>query len=106
MNCRIITFTIDQLAHVCGYTGKNTRSGRINTIVGLDPAGPLFNPNDPNDRLDSSDAEYVEIIHTDSTGIGIGVPIGHADFYPNGGTGMPGCPGMIGILNTVAYPYH
>lgn len=61
------------------------------SYVGLDPAGPLFSVGDPNNRLDAGDAEYVENIHTDTALLGIGDPIGHADFYPNGGTGMPGC---------------
>lgn len=55
------------------------------------PAGPLFSVNNPNDRIDSTDAEYVEIIHTDTRSFGFGDPIGHTDFYPNGGFGQPGC---------------
>lgn len=57
----------------------------------MDPAGPLFDANSPINRLASTDAEYVEVIHTDTQQLGIAFPIGHADFYPNGGTGMPGC---------------
>lgn len=58
---------------------------RIIKITGLDPAGPLFTVDDVANRLGSGDAEYVEIIHTDTVALGIGDPIGHADFYPNGG---------------------
>lgn len=54
-------------------------------------SGPLFNANEPANRLDATDAHYVEIIHTDNDSFGIGYPLGDADFYPNGGTGMPGC---------------
>jgi len=46
-------------AHVAGFTGKNVRRGRINTIFGLDTSNS-FDVNDPTTRLDSSDAEYVE----------------------------------------------
>lgn len=70
--------------------------GLINTIVGLDPAGPLFSVRDPSGRIDMQDAQYVEIMHTNGptlliAGAGIGAPIGDADFWPNGGTSQPGC---------------
>lgn len=69
-------------AHVCGHAGKSVTRGRIHTIFGLDPAGVLFNINDPANRLAATDADYVEAIHTDTVALGIGDPIGHADFYP------------------------
>lgn len=47
-------------AHVAGMAGKQTTRGRVGTIVGLDPAGPLFNENNPDERLASGDADYVE----------------------------------------------
>lgn len=72
------------------------RRGRIDTIVGLDPAGPLYSVNDPAGRLDAGDARYVEAIHTNGptllvVGAGIGAPIAHADFFANGGRSQPGC---------------
>lgn len=79
------------LAHIAGFAGKRATFGRVNTIIGLDPAGPLFAVNNPNNRLASGDALYVEVIHTDTNQFGIGDPIGDVDFYPNGGTNMPGC---------------
>jgi len=78
-------------AHVCGAAGKRVTLGRINTIFGLDPAGPLFLVGNPTNRLDSGDADYVENIHTDTVQYGIGAPIGHTDWFPNGGSNMPGC---------------
>lgn len=74
-------------AHVAGHIGKNVANGRINTIIGLDPAGPLFTVGNPGGRLDAADAVYVEAIHTNGpsfsiVGSGIGAPIGHADFFP------------------------
>jgi len=78
-------------AHIAGFAGKRATFGRVNTIIGLDPAGPLFSVANPNNRLASGDALYVEIIHTDISQLGIGDPIGDVDFYPNGGTNMPGC---------------
>ncbi|EDV92797.1 pancreatic triacylglycerol lipase [Drosophila grimshawi] len=78
-------------AHVAGYTGKNT-NGQVHTIIGLDPALPLFNYNKPNKRLSSTDAWYVESIQTNGGGLGFLKPIGKGAFYPNGGKSQPGCP--------------
>lgn len=74
-------------AHMAGIAGKLVRRGLVNTIIGLDPAGPLFSVNTPSDRLHAGDASYVEAIHTNggAFGSGIGAPIAHADFFPNGG---------------------
>lgn len=69
-------------AHICGITGKRLTQGRFNTIIGQDPAGPLFSVANPAARLADTDAEYVEVIHTDTRSFGIADPIGHADFYP------------------------
>lgn len=81
-------------SHVAGHTGKNTQSGRIAVIFGTDPAGPLFNVDNP-DRLDSSDAVYTEAIHTNAGTLGFDSPITHAAFYPN--WGGPQQPGKISI---------
>lgn len=75
-------------AHISGIAGKNVQRGRINTIIGMDPAGPLFDVNNPRGRLDFSDAEYVESIHTDTT-FGISATISHVDFFPNNGGSQP-----------------
>lgn len=42
------------------------RRGRIGTIFGLDPAGPLFSINNPAERLASGDALYVEGLTSNS----------------------------------------
>lgn len=78
---------------MAGIAGKRVTRGRINTIIGLDPAGPLFSVNTPSERLDSNDALYVEAIHTNggALGSGIGAPIALTDFFPNGGSVQPGC---------------
>jgi len=82
-------------SHVAGHSGKNTRRGQINVIFGTDPAGPLFNVNNP-DRLDTSDAFYTEAIHTNVGVLGFDLPITHASFYPNWGSSQPGCGVDIG----------
>lgn len=59
---------------------------------GLDPAFPLYMFSSPSARLSASDAKYVDIIHTDGGVLGYPWPLGHADFFPNGGTPLqPGC---------------
>lgn len=78
-------------AHIAGLTGKALEVGRIPVIVGLDPALPLFSIKKPKDRLDVSDADYVEVIHTAGGSLGFDDPIGKADFYPNYGRSQPGC---------------
>jgi pancreatic triacylglycerol lipase len=70
-------------AHIAGITGKRVTSGRINTIFGLDPGGPLFSINSPDDRFDSEDAMYTEGIRTNAGTFGFDLPLAHADFYPN-----------------------
>jgi pancreatic triacylglycerol lipase len=77
-------------SHVAGHAGKNTRFGRIRAIFGTDPAGPLFNVNNP-DRLDIGDADYTESILTNVGGLGFDEPVTHATFYPAWGGTQPGC---------------
>jgi pancreatic triacylglycerol lipase len=81
-------------AHAAGHAGKQTQ-GRINTIFGSDPAGPLFNL-DSSDRLESTDAQYVESIITNGGTLGFLEPHAQANFYPNGGSSQPGCGADIG----------
>ena len=59
--------------------------------IGLDPAGPLFSTTDPAVRLDPTDAQFVDAIHTDADRWGMFQASGHIDFYPNGGLEQVGC---------------
>lgn len=85
----IIGFSLG--SHVAGFGGKNVQRGKIRSIIGLDPAGPLFNNKDADGRLDYTDAKYVEVIHTNMGITGMSKLIGHTDFIANGGTHQPGC---------------
>lgn len=75
---------------VVGFVGKYLK-GELPVIYGLDPAGVLFNGSPEDDRLHSSDAKYVEVIHTSGLKLGYDKPLGHADFFANGGRAQPGC---------------
>ncbi|XP_036600050.1 lipase member I [Trichosurus vulpecula] len=81
-------------AHISGFVGQMF-SGQLGRITGLDPAGPFFSGKPPHKRLDYTDAQFVDVIHSDSNALGIKQPLGHIDFYPNGGKTQPGCPKSI-----------
>ncbi|XP_026183607.1 lipase member H [Mastacembelus armatus] len=81
-------------AHISGFVGTNL-NGTIGRITALDPAGPQFKGNPPNERLDPTDAQFVDVLHTDIDALGFREPLGHIDFYANGGTDQPGCPKTI-----------
>ncbi|XP_055627919.1 pancreatic lipase-related protein 2-like [Toxorhynchites rutilus septentrionalis] len=76
-------------AHAAGNAGK-MQNGRIHTIFGLDPAGPLFSLGH-SDILTPNDAQYVEAIFTNAGTLGFNQPLGNSNFYPNGGRSQPGC---------------
>ena len=59
--------------------------------AGLDPARFAFTDAPPDARLDKSDARFVDVIHTDIGKWGLEQPVGHVDFYPNGGASQAGC---------------
>ncbi|XP_069745206.1 lipase member H [Narcine bancroftii] len=81
-------------AHVSGFVGSMF-GGKIGRITGLDPAGPLFRGKGKADRLDASDAQFVDVLHTDIDALGYRDILGHIDYYANGGTDQPGCPATI-----------
>ncbi|XP_058445504.1 pancreatic lipase-related protein 2-like [Malaya genurostris] len=87
-------------AHLSGYTGFYLQKDfglKLGRITGMDPAELAFTETNPIVRLDTTDAKYVDVIHSDATpfvpkiGLGLYEPIGHLDFYPNGGFNQPGC---------------
>ncbi|XP_043857575.1 lipase member H [Dromiciops gliroides] len=81
-------------AHIAGFVGQ-MYEGKLGRITGLDPAGPLFNGKPPQERLDHTDARFVDVIHSDTDALGFKETLGNIDFYPNGGLDQPGCPQTI-----------
>jgi hypothetical protein len=83
---------------------ENIREQRLKInwecFTGLDPAGPLFENYDPRVRLDSTDADLVDVIHSNGEkiymgGLGAWAPMGDIDFYPNGGRMQKGCTNLF-----------
>lgn len=87
-NTTLIGFSLG--AHICGLVGKQFTDKMLKKIIGIDPAGPLFDVNQSDNRLSPESATYTECIHT-GYAFGIREPICHADFYFNGGANQPGC---------------
>ncbi|KAJ8974934.1 hypothetical protein NQ317_012914 [Molorchus minor] len=77
-------------AHIAGVAGKSL-NGEIDHITGLDPAAPFIDGSDESYTLNKGDAKFVQVIHTSGGKLGIGQAIGHADYYPNGGSDQSGC---------------
>lgn len=48
---------------------------------------PKFDYAAPEGRLDTTDANFVDVIHSCAGTLGIKQSIGHIDFYPNKGEG-------------------
>lgn len=77
--------------HTAGLVGKRVKRGKVPRIVAFDPAGVGFWDKYPDERVNVGDAEFVEIIHTNSGYLGYQNPIGDVDVYVNNGSGQPGC---------------
>jgi pimeloyl-ACP methyl ester carboxylesterase len=82
-------------AHVAAYAGKETKeiTGKsLSEIIGLDPAGPGFDPINPiglryktslREGLNPQSADRVIAFHTNPSGFGTGKSVGHVDFDIN-----------------------
>ncbi|GLG95242.1 Phospholipase A1 1 [Gryllus bimaculatus] len=77
-------------AHAAGVAGYNLNS-KLARVVGLDAAAPLFGSTSLPNRLDATDAQFVEAIHTNGGLLGWEDPLADADFFPNGGSSQTGC---------------
>ncbi|XP_076335858.1 pancreatic triacylglycerol lipase-like isoform X2 [Tachypleus tridentatus] len=88
-------------SQVAGYAGE--RIEKLGRITALDPPGPYFTNTAKKVRLDRTDADLVDVIHTDISVFPMGdsatEAVGHIDFYPNGGDNQPGC--LSDAINTL-----
>jgi pancreatic lipase-related protein 1 len=104
-NVHVVGFSLG--AHVSGYAGSELNG--LRRITGLDPAGPLFESQHPKARLDETDAEFVDVIHSNGEnlilgGLGSWQPMGDADFYPNGGKIQHGCSNIfVGAVSDIIW---
>ncbi|XP_049778093.1 inactive pancreatic lipase-related protein 1-like [Schistocerca cancellata] len=78
-------------AQVAGQVGQYLKSGKLPRLTGLDPAMPLFATPWKSNKLDSTDAVFVDVIHTNAGSKGKIDASGDVDFYTNGGFQQPGC---------------
>ncbi|XP_068148785.1 pancreatic lipase-related protein 3 [Drosophila tropicalis] len=91
-------------AHLAGGVGEKVKTDlgqQLTKITALDPTaenGELLQH-----KLSAQDAEFVEVIHTNSGGAGTWEELGHVDYYPNGGDSQPGCDITTGIANACSH---
>lgn len=82
-------------AQIIGTAGRHFQlltNTSLPRLTGLDPANPCFNEGEGLTGIYRGDAEFVDIIHTNSGVFGKRDPLGDADFYPNGVISVqPGC---------------
>ena len=57
---------------------------KVDKILAIDPAGPIFDHHPPEFRLNKGDASVVHALHTSSGYSGLEDAIADVDFYPNG----------------------
>lgn len=89
VDIHVIGFSLG--AHVPAFSANSLRPYKIPWITGLDPAMPLFVTVGKDEKLDPSDANFVDVFHTNAFIQGKVEPSGHIDFYMNGGIIQPGC---------------
>lgn len=78
-------------AHITNFMAVALRPYKLPRITGLDPAFPGFITPVLDDKLDKTDAEFVDVYHTNAFMQGKVEESGHVDFYINGGVIQPGC---------------
>ncbi|XP_068968362.1 phospholipase A1-like [Bombus flavifrons] len=89
-NLKIIGHSLG--AQIAGLSAREVgKSSRVAEVIALDPALPMFQDKQPGERVDKSDAENVQVLHTCAGNLGMNISIGTSDFYANDGKRQPGC---------------
>lgn len=80
------------------------------SLAGVDPAGFLFQSTNllTGIGIHKSDASFVEIIHTFGGSVlfgklGVWRPVGHVDYFINGGGKQPNCTDTTNLLEVAIY---
>ncbi|XP_017052057.1 pancreatic lipase-related protein 3 [Drosophila ficusphila] len=87
---RILLVGFAEGGHLAGGVAakvQETLGHQLPQITALDPTSG----ENLEHKLSSSDAEFVEVIHTNAEGLGTWDQLGHVDYYPNGGQSQTGC---------------
>ncbi|XP_039485864.1 pancreatic lipase-related protein 3 [Drosophila santomea] len=87
---RILVVGFAEGVHLAGGVAAKVQQelGRqLSQITALDPSSG----EELDHKLSQADAEFVEVVHTNSGGLGTWEQLGHVDYYPNGGQTQPGC---------------
>lgn len=70
-------------AHIAGDVGRSLAPLKFRAIIGLDPVWMYFEDDTTNKRISSSDASYVEVIHSSAGLVGFEERLGYSDFFLN-----------------------
>ncbi|XP_022219675.2 pancreatic lipase-related protein 3 [Drosophila obscura] len=86
---RILLVGFAEGAHLAGAVAAKVQTAlgqRLPQLTALDPTEASLQH-----VLSPSDAQFVEVVHTNGGGLGTLERLGHVDYYPNGGETQPGC---------------
>ncbi|XP_016964764.1 lipase member H-A [Drosophila biarmipes] len=87
---RILVVGFAEGAHLAGGVAAKVQQDlgdQLPRITALDPSPGQ----DLEHQLSPTDAQFVEVVHTNAGGEGTWEQLGHVDYYPNGGQTQPGC---------------
>ncbi|XP_011697490.1 PREDICTED: phospholipase A1-like [Wasmannia auropunctata] len=79
-------------AHISGFAAKHFQKsgyGKIPLLIGADPAVPLFELQNCENRFCKKDAERVIALHTSA--FGLQISLGHLNLWFNNGLVQPAC---------------